>query len=320
MYVKFSGSCLKQDKVIFNHKKSVNIYFAYDLKSTVNNFDPTLQNCLFEAVKFTKNSDIDKYQYSGYGIRFDSKGTFTNPSDGTGVNVIIFGANLSSSTHVKNKTSNKKHFNPIYGDKMYSVNFTATRKKIYLSLHYNGDDSYLFVNGTEITKFEAKHSEIIPNPICLGNISEGFSVSDMKKTRSYGSVTFFGFSPSNSNSLQCVSMKNQECKINLEIINLNTNETVFYHFSIKVNKCSGSCNSINDPYAKLSVTDVVKNINVKVFSLMPRINETRHIIWNETCKCICRLSASVCNNRKRWNEDKCRCECKELIDKGICDK
>ena len=60
MYVKFSGSCLKQDKITFNHGKAVNIYTAYDLKSILNNFDPTLQNCLFGAVKLTKNSDIDK--------------------------------------------------------------------------------------------------------------------------------------------------------------------------------------------------------------------------------------------------------------------
>ena len=70
----------------------------------------------------------------------------------------------------------------------------------------------------------------------------------------------------------------------------------------------------------MCVPDVIKNINVKVFNLISRINETRHIIWDETCKFMCRLSASVCNNRQRWNEDKCRSECKELINKGICDK
>ena len=53
---------------------------------------------------------------------------------------------------------------------------------------------------------------------------------------------------------------------------------------------------------------------------MSRTNETRHIKWHETCKCICRLDAIVCNNKQRWNKDKCRCECKELIDKGVCDK
>ena len=58
----------------------------------------------------------------------------------------------------------------------------------------------------------------------------------------------------------------------------------------------------------------------KRFNLMSRTNETRHIKWHETCKCKCRLDASVCNNKQRWNNDKCRCECKELIDKGVCDK
>ena len=70
----------------------------------------------------------------------------------------------------------------------------------------------------------------------------------------------------------------------------------------------------------LCVPDIVKNMNIKVFNLMSRTNETRHIEWHETCKCKCRLDASVCNNKQRWNNDKCRCECKELIDKGICDK
>ena len=133
-------------------------------------------------------------------------------------------------------------------------------------------------------------------------------------------MTFFGFGPSNVNSFECVSMKNQECKTRTKIIDINNNEPVFYPFSIKVSKCGGSSNGINDPYAKLCVSDTIKNINVKVFNLMSRINETKHTIWHETCKCICRLSASVCNSRQRWNEDKCRCECKKLIDKGICDK
>ena len=133
-------------------------------------------------------------------------------------------------------------------------------------------------------------------------------------------MAFFSFNPLNVNSLECVSMNNQECRTRTKIININNNEPVFYPFSIKVNKCSGSCSNINDPYAKLCAPDVVKNINVKVFNLMSRINEIRHIIWHKTCKCIYRLSASVCNNRQRWNKDKCRCGCKELIDKEICDK
>ena len=100
-------------------------------------------------------------------------------------------------------------------------------------------------------------------------------------------------------SLNCISMKNQECKLRPEFINVNSNEPVFYPFSIKTIKCSGSCNNINDPYAKICVPDAIKDLNVKVFNLMSRTNETRHIKWHETCKCKCRLDASVCNNKQR---------------------
>ena len=71
-------------------------------------------------------------------------------------------------------------------------------------------------------------------------------------------------------------MKNQESKVRPEIINFNSNEPVFYPFSIKTSKCRGSCNNINDPYAKICVPDVIKDLNVKVFNLMSRTNETRH--------------------------------------------
>ena len=115
-------------------------------------------------------------------------------------------------------------------------------------------------------------------------------------------------------------MNNQACKVTPEIVNVDSNEPVFYPFSIKTSKCSGSCNNINDLYAKICVPDVVKDLNVKVFNLMSRTNETRHIKWHETCKCKCRLDGSVCNNKQRWNDDKCQCECKELIDKVVCNK
>ena len=121
------------------------------------------------------------------------------------------------------------------------------------------------------------------------------------------------------NSLEYVSMNNQECKARPKIINVNNNEPVFYPCTIKVNKCSGSCGSINNPYAKISIPDITKSINLKVFSLMQRVNETRRVIWHETCKCVCRLTSAVCDTKQVWNEDKCRCECKELTDKGICD-
>ena len=95
-----------------------------------------------------------------------------------------------------------------------------------------------------------------------------------------------------------VLINNQECKIRTKIIDINNNELSFYPFSISANKCSSSSNNINDPYAKLCVPDVVKNINVRIFNLMSRTNEPRHIEWYETCKCKCRLDASVCNKEK----------------------
>ena len=115
-------------------------------------------------------------------------------------------------------------------------------------------------------------------------------------------------------------MSNQKCKVRPKIVNFDSNDPILYPFSIKVNKCSGNCNIISDQYAKIFVTDIVKNLNVKVFNLMTLTNETRHIEWHESCKCICRLDKIICNSKQRWNEDKCRCECKELIDKGVCDK
>ena len=90
-------------------------------------------------------------------------------------------------------------------------------------------------------------------------------------------VLTMSFFSCNAVPLKCVSVNNQECRIRPEIINVNSNEPTFYPYSIEINKCSGSCNEINDPYAKLWVPDVVKNTNVKVFNLNSRTNETRHI-------------------------------------------
>ena len=124
----------------------------------------------------------------------------------------------------------------------------------------------------------------------------------------------------NAIPLSCILMKNQEYKTRLQVINVNSNNPIFYPFSIKTSKCSGNCNNINSPDAKIWVPDVIKDLNVKVFNLMSRTNETRFIEWHETCKFKCKLDAIVCNNKQRWNKNKCRCECKELIDKGVCNK
>ena len=102
--VKFTGSCLKQDKVTFNHGKVANIYIVYELgASSSSNSDPTIKNCLFGAVTLTKNADIDKYRYSGYGIGFDRRSSFSFPGGGFGQNIITFGADMNSSIHIDDK-------------------------------------------------------------------------------------------------------------------------------------------------------------------------------------------------------------------------
>ena len=92
----------------------------------------------------------------------------------------------------------------------------------------------------------------------------------------FTAMTFFSYIVLKLNSLEYVSMNNQESKIRPEIININTSEPLFYPYSIKINRCKGSCNTVNDPYAKICVTDQIKNTNVKVF----RTNETRTNVKN----------------------------------------
>ena len=134
------------------------------------------------------------------------------------------------------------------------------------------------------------------------------------------SVNLLSATPLNAIPFKCVSMTNQEYKLRSQIVNVNSYEPLFYPISIKTSKCSGNCNNINTPYANICVPGVVKILDVKVFNLMSRPNESRHIEWHETWKCKCRLDTTTGHNKQRWNNNKCRCECKELIDKGICDK
>ena len=149
----------------------------------------------------TKNADIEKYKYSGYGIGFDRRSSFSLPSGGFGQNVLIFGADMSSSIHIDNKEKDilvlgtgptQGLESTLTAEKIYSINFTVTKKKFCLSIHYHGANSYLFANSTEIIKFKAKDSEIVASPLCLGNISKDWSTDNMKKTGLTGYV--YGFS------------------------------------------------------------------------------------------------------------------------------
>ena len=102
--VKFTGSCLKQPKISYTHGKVVNIYIVYELAaSSSHDSDPTIKNCLFGAVTLTKNADIDKYGYSGYGIRFDRRSSISFPGGEFGQNVLILGVDMSSSAHINKK-------------------------------------------------------------------------------------------------------------------------------------------------------------------------------------------------------------------------
>ena len=148
-------------------------------------------------------TDTDKYICSGYGLGFDSTGQFSHAQGGMARNIIIFGVNSSKSVHATNKTQNililghgltqKVNNTTIYAEKTYSPNFSAENKIFCLSLHYNGDNSYLFVNGREVTKFQAKKSEIKANQLTLGSISTSanLSSSDIEDSKLYGNIYDF---------------------------------------------------------------------------------------------------------------------------------
>ena len=135
--VKFNGSDLKQSKISYTPATIVNIYIVYELgASRSHDNDPTLKNCLFGAVTLTKNADIDKCKYSGYGIWFDRRSSFSLPSGRFGQNILIFGVDMSSSTHIDNKkkkililgkgpTQRLKH--TLTAEKTYSINFTVKK-------------------------------------------------------------------------------------------------------------------------------------------------------------------------------------------------
>ena len=97
---------MRQNQVAYNHGPVVNIYIVYETTPDTKISNIALENCVFGAIKLTKNADVDKYKYSGYGIGFDSRGSFSHPSGGDGKNVIIFRADRSSSVHANNKGNN----------------------------------------------------------------------------------------------------------------------------------------------------------------------------------------------------------------------
>ena len=115
------------------------------------------------------------------------------------------------------------------------------------------------------------------------------------------------------NTLECLSVINRECMPRPEILDVNegAGEALFYPYNVLVNKCSGSCNTLDDPMAKLCVPNVAKRVNMKVYNFLMTLNETRNVLWHESCKCVCRLNLSICNSKQIWNSDTCKCDCNE---------
>ena len=131
------------------------------------------------------------------------------------------------------------------------------------------------------------------------------------------------FSIIKTKALECVSVTNQKCMPRPKILDVNEDvgEALFYPYNVLVNKCSGSCNMLDNPMAKLCIPNIIKRVNMKVYKFLMMLNETRNVLWHQSCKCVCRLNSSVCNNKQIWNSDTCRCDCNEDF-AGIisCDK
>ena len=161
-----------------------------------------MQNALFGSIQITKNADTSKYEYKGYGICFEEGGTFSKGNIANGRNVLIFGVHENSLTHANNKANNifvmgdgfvqGINDTTLYAEKIYSQNFTQPNKKFVLSLHYNNNDSYLFINGKQELKFKAKPNPIlIEKRLCIGNLSAQWTTSESEKTGLYGNIYDF---------------------------------------------------------------------------------------------------------------------------------
>ena len=192
-------------------KNVVNIYIVYKLHPLASTRDKsyTIQNALFGAMQITKNAtDYDKNNYKGYGICFDERIEFSHTITEGGHahttyarNVLIFGADMSFSVHATNRANHiylmgtglTQGINDttIYAEKNFYRNFTDFGKKFVLSLHYDGDNSYLFVNGRQELKFKAKTDQLVKEKLCIGNLSDQWTTTESEKTGTYGKIDDF---------------------------------------------------------------------------------------------------------------------------------
>ena len=126
-------------------------------------------------------------------------------------------------------------------------------------------------------------------------------------------LTISLFSIIKTRALESVSVINQKCMPRPKILDVSegVGEALFYQYNVLVNKCSGSCNTLDNPMAKKCVPNIIKRINMTVYNLLMILNETLNVLWHESCKYVCKLNSSVCNNKQIWNSDTCRCDCNE---------
>ena len=207
MHVHLSGNHFQQNKVIIPN----NVYCVYKLDSITSSRDTgfTIQDALFGAMQITKNAtDNSKNNYKGYGICFDEGSQFghTMTEGGrthitNGRSVSIFGADMSFSIHRTNRANHIYvmgdgltqgiHDTTLYVEKKYFRNFTEPNVKFVLSLHYNGDDSYLFVNGRQELEFKCKTDQLVKEKLCIVNLSDQWTASESEKTGLYGNIYDF---------------------------------------------------------------------------------------------------------------------------------
>ena len=212
MHVHLSGNHFQQNKVnIPNNSNVINIYCVYKLDPIASSRDTsfTIQDALFGATQITKNAtDKSKNNYKEYGICFDEGSQFghTMGEGGhthikNGRNVLIFGADMSFSIHRTNRANHIYvmddgliqgiHDTTLYVERKYFRNFTEPNVKFVLSLHYNGNDSYLFVKGRQELKFKCKTDQLVKEKLCIGNLSDHWTASESEKTGLYGNIYDF---------------------------------------------------------------------------------------------------------------------------------
>ena len=209
MHVHLSGNHFQQNEVIIPNV--INIYCVYKLDPIASSRDTsfTIQDALFGAVQITKNAtDNSKNNYKGYGICFDEGSQFGHKmTEGgcnhitNGRNILIFGADMSFSIHRTNRANHIYvvgdgltqgiHDTTLYVEKKYFRNFTEPNVKFVLSFHYNGDDSYLFVNGRQELKFKCKTDQLVKEKLCIVNLSDQWTGSESEKTGLYGNIYDF---------------------------------------------------------------------------------------------------------------------------------